>query len=228
MPTWMKMTLQNANTNNMEQLIFFHDHIIMILLMITILIIYMMMKIMSNKMINKMLFHGQMIESIWTILPMIVLIIITTPSIKIMYMMEEIINPQMTVKSIGHQWYWSYEYSDFNKMEFDSFMIQENSMNQMRLMDVDNRLIMPMNTQIRMIVTSNDVIHSWTIPSMGIKMDAIPGRMNQSMMSMIRPGLFIGQCSEICGTNHSFMPIIMESINMNKFIKWMMTNSLND
>nr|YP_010564821.1 cytochrome c oxidase subunit 2 [Pycnogonum diceros]UZA61224.1 cytochrome c oxidase subunit 2 [Pycnogonum diceros] len=224
MATWMKMNLQNANTNNMEQLIFFHDHIIMILLMVTILIIYMMVKIMTNKMINKMLFHGQMIESIWTILPMFVLIIITAPSIKIMYMMEEIINPQMTIKSIGHQWYWSYEYSDFNKMEFDSFMMQENSMNQMRLMDVDNRLITPMNTQIRMIVTSNDVIHSWTIPSMGIKMDAIPGRMNQSLMNMIRPGMFIGQCSEICGANHSFMPIIMESINMNKFIKWMMTN----
>lgn len=228
MPTWIKITLQNANTNNIEQLIFFHDHIIIILLIITILIIYIIIKIISNKIINKILFHGQIIESIWTILPIIVLIIITTPSIKIIYIIEEIINPQITVKSIGHQWYWSYEYSDFNKIEFDSFIIQENRINQIRLIDVDNRLIIPINTQIRIIVTSNDVIHSWTIPSIGIKIDAIPGRINQSIISIIRPGLFIGQCSEICGTNHSFIPIIIERININKFIKWIITNSLND
>nr|YP_010564885.1 cytochrome c oxidase subunit 2 [Pallenopsis patagonica]UZA61340.1 cytochrome c oxidase subunit 2 [Pallenopsis patagonica] len=219
MPTWNHINFQDSSSPTMEQLIFFHDHTMMILVMITMFIIYMMITSMFNKNINKMLLESQLIESIWTLIPMIILTVITIPSLRILYLMEEINNPMLTIKSIGHQWYWSYEYSDFNNIEFDSFMLP-NSDSIMRLLEVDNRMMIPMNMSIRMLTTSADVIHSWTIPTMSIKMDSLPGRINQSILNSTRPGIFMGQCSEICGANHSFMPIVMESINMKSFINW--------
>nr|YP_009407704.1 cytochrome c oxidase subunit II [Ampelophaga rubiginosa]AMB36446.1 cytochrome c oxidase subunit II [Ampelophaga rubiginosa]QVT10942.1 cytochrome c oxidase subunit II [Ampelophaga rubiginosa] len=222
MATWSNLNLQNGASPLMEQIIFFHDHTLIILIMITILVGYLMMNLFFNKYINRFLLEGQMIEMIWTILPAITLIFIALPSLRLLYLLDELNNPLITLKSIGHQWYWSYEYSDFNNIEFDSYMIPSNELSpsNFRLLDVDNRIILPMNNQIRIMVTATDVIHSWTIPSLGVKVDANPGRLNQTNFFINRPGIYYGQCSEICGANHSFMPIVIESISIKNFINW--------
>nr|ALI88206.1 cytochrome c oxidase subunit II [Laccophilus maculosus] len=222
MATWSNLNLQDSASPLMEQLMFFHDHTLMILTMITLLVGYLMSSLFKNKYINRFLLEGQVIEIIWTILPAIILIFIALPSLRLLYLLDEISNPWLTLKSIGHQWYWSYEYSDFKKIEFDSYMIPSNELpnNGFRLLDVDNRIILPFNSQIRILVSAMDVLHSWTIPSLGVKIDATPGRLNQSNFFMNRPGLFFGQCSEICGANHSFMPIVIESVPSKIFSKW--------
>nr|AWN56221.1 cytochrome c oxidase subunit 2 [Dorymyrmex brunneus] len=222
MNTWT-LTLQDSNSPIYDMMIFFHDLTMMILIFITLMISYILFSLIFNKFINRFLLQGHLIELIWTISPMFILIFIAIPSIKILYLTDEMYNNKLTIKSIGHQWYWSYEYSDFININFDSFMIPPNSlqMNDFRLLDVDNRCILPYNFPIRMLTTSMDVIHSWTVPSLGIKMDSTPGRLNQSYLFMNRPGVFFGQCSEICGTNHSFMPIVIESTNFNLFKMWL-------
>nr|QTC08216.1 cytochrome c oxidase subunit II [Chauliodes pectinicornis] len=226
MATWSNINLQDSASPLMEQLTFFHDHTLLILIMITILVGYLMTTLFFNKFTNRLLLEGQTIEIIWTILPAITLIFIALPSLRLLYLLDEISDPSITLKSIGHQWYWSYEYSDFMNVEFDSYMIPYNEMplSGFRLLDVDNRIVLPMLSQIRILVTAADVLHSWTIPSLGVKIDATPGRLNQSSFFINRPGLFYGQCSEICGANHSFMPIVIESISTNSFIKWIKTN----
>nr|YP_009158233.1 cytochrome c oxidase subunit II [Papilio demoleus]AKN78912.1 cytochrome c oxidase subunit II [Papilio demoleus] len=222
MATWSNFNLQNIASPLMEQIIFFHDHTLIILIMITILVGYLMINLFFNKYINRFLLEGQMIELIWTIIPTITLIFIALPSLRLLYLLDELNNPLITLKSIGHQWYWSYEYSDFNNVEFDSYMINydKSNINNFRLLDVDNRIVLPMNNQIRIMVTATDVIHSWTIPSLGVKIDANPGRLNQTNLFINRPGIFFGQCSEICGANHSFMPIMIESVSIKNFINW--------
>nr|YP_010736834.1 cytochrome c oxidase subunit II [Macropsis hainanensis]WEP24708.1 cytochrome c oxidase subunit II [Macropsis hainanensis] len=224
MSSWYMYSFQDPSTPIMEQLIMFNDHAMMIILMITMTVMYMMFSIMTNKLLDKNMLEGQMIELMWTITPAIMLIMIALPSLRILYLIEEINNPILSIKAIGHQWYWSYEYSDLKKIEFDSYMkpTKEMENNEFRLLETDNNIIAPYNFMIRMLVSSTDVIHSWTIPSMGIKIDATPGRINQGNLMLLRPGLFYGQCSEICGANHSFMPISMESISMKKFLNWMM------
>nr|YP_010363436.1 cytochrome c oxidase subunit II [Atkinsoniella aurantiaca]UNZ12537.1 cytochrome c oxidase subunit II [Atkinsoniella aurantiaca] len=223
MSSWMTLSFQDAVSPIMEQLIMFHDHTMMIIMMITVIVSYMMMTLFINKFINRLLLEGQMIELIWTIMPAFLLIFIALPSLRILYLLEEINNPLITIKAVGHQWFWSYEYSDFKKIEFDSYMKPTNELelNEFRLLDTDNRITLPYNINTRILVTSTDVIHSWTIPSLGIKIDASPGRINQGGIMMNRPGLYFGQCSEICGANHSFMPIVMESINLKSFISWL-------
>nr|AOY39827.1 cytochrome c oxidase subunit 2 [Pityogenes trepanatus] len=210
----------------MEQLNFFHDHTLLILIIITILVSQMLISMLFNKFTHRFLLEGQLIEMIWTILPALILIIIAMPSLRILYIIDEIYNPSISIKAIGHQWYWSYEYSDYKKIEFDSYMIPSNEMNKFnfRLLDVDNRMIVPFNSQIRILTTSADVIHSWAVPSLGVKIDSTPGRLNQMTIFINRTGLFFGQCSEICGANHSFMPICIEAINPKFFISWV--NSL--
>nr|AJH66240.1 cytochrome c oxidase subunit II [Bombyx mori] len=222
MATWSNLNLQNGASPLMEQIIFFYDHTLIILIMIMILVSYLMISLFFNKYINRFLLEGQMIELIWTIMPAFTLIFIALPSLRLLYLLDELNNSLITLKSIGHQWYWSYEYSDFNNIEFDSYMIPSNEMknNEFRLLDVDNRIILPMNNQIRIMITATDVIHSWTIPSLGVKVDANPGRLNQTNFFINRPGIFFGQCSEICGANHSFMPIVIESISIKNFINW--------
>nr|CBL58269.1 cytochrome c oxidase subunit 2 [Paratanytarsus austriacus]CBL58270.1 cytochrome c oxidase subunit 2 [Paratanytarsus austriacus]CBL58271.1 cytochrome c oxidase subunit 2 [Paratanytarsus austriacus]CBL58272.1 cytochrome c oxidase subunit 2 [Paratanytarsus austriacus] len=220
MTTWASLGMQDSNSPIMEQLNFFHDHSLLILILVTTLVGYLMFMLFFNKLNNRFLLHGQTIEVIWTILPAIVLLFIAFPSLRILYLLDEINNPSISLKTIGHQWYWSYEYSDFNNIEFDSYMVKENLSNTFRLLDVDNRIILPTNNQIRILVTATDVLHSWTIPSLGVKIDANPGRLNQTNFFINRPGLFFGQCSEICGANHSFMPIVIESVPTNFFIKW--------
>ena len=229
MATWSNLGLQDRNSPLIEQLNFFHDHTILILLIITILVGYLIIILFFNKFFNRFLLHGQVIEIIWTIVPAIILIFIALPSLRLLYLIDELINPTITLKTIGHQWYWSYEYSDFKNLEFDSYIkpyneIEENSF---RLLDVDNRIILPINNPIRILVSAADVLHSWTVPSLGVKVDATPGRLNQTNFIINRPGLYFGQCSEICGANHSFIPIVIESTPSKYFIKWIF-NYLNN
>lgn len=232
MRTWANINLQDRASPIIEQLIYFHDHTLIIILIILTIVSYIITAITYNKYINRYLLEGQLIEVAWTIAPAIILIFIAVPSLRLLYLIDEINNPTLTLKTIGHQWYWSYEYSDFIKVEFDSYIIPQNEINnyRFRLLDVDNRTTLPSNTFIRIIVTAADVLHSWTIPRLGVKADATPGRLNQIRFLINRPGLFFGQCSEICGANHRFIPIVIERITTTNFIKWIskIRNSSDD
>nr|WRK24179.1 cytochrome c oxidase subunit 2 [Onychogomphus cazuma] len=222
MATWAQLNFQDATSPMMEQMSYFHDHTMMVLLIITVMVAYVMGSMFFNSNVNRNLLDGQKIETAWTVLPVFVLIIIAMPSLRLLYLLDEVSDPSITLKTVGHQWYWSYEYSDFNHVEFDSYMIPYNDMekNGFRLLEVDNRTVLPVQTQVRVLVTAADVLHSWTVPSLGVKVDATPGRLNQTSFFMNRPGLFFGQCSEICGANHSFMPIMIESVTTKSFINW--------
>lgn len=171
--------------------------------------------------------HGTLLEIVWTCTPALILVIIAVPSFSLLYSMDEVIDPVMTLKVIGHQWYWSYEYSDTNddSIVFDSYMVQEDDLEagQFRLLEVDNRVVIPTDTHIRVLITSSDVLHSWAIPSLGVKLDACPGRLNQTSMYVKREGVFFGQCSEICGINHGFMPIVIEAVSTENYINWLET-----
>uniref|UniRef100_UPI003000FBB4 cytochrome c oxidase subunit II n=1 Tax=Etisus laevimanus TaxID=1606861 RepID=UPI003000FBB4 len=227
MATWAHLGFQDGASPLMEQLIFFHDHIMLILILIITFVGYMLSTVLMNSFINRFMLEHQTIEMIWTSIPAIILIFIALPSLRLLYLLDEVNSPTMTLKTIGHQWYWSYEYSDFLHLEFDSYMIPSNELENsgFRLLDVDNRTVLPMNAQIRIIISAADVIHSWTVPALGIKADAIPGRLNQTSFLINRPGLFFGQCSEICGANHSFMPIVIESVSTNAFLNWISSAS---
>jgi cytochrome c oxidase subunit 2 len=171
---------------------------------------------MLRKKFNKYTTEGQEIETIWTILPALMLVFIAIPSLKALYLIEDTKTPSVSIKVIGHQWYWSYENTGMNKSEIDMFM--ENS-NLIRLLKTRDLLNLPRNTAIRCLVSSADVIHSWAIPTMGVKVDALPGRLNQVFLLSKRIGVFTGQCSEICGVNHSFMPIITKFTSPLEFVK---------
>nr|YP_010350246.1 cytochrome c oxidase subunit II [Virgulibracon endoxylaphagus]UOK09626.1 cytochrome c oxidase subunit II [Virgulibracon endoxylaphagus] len=218
---WDLMNFQDHNSYIKLMMTELHDLIFMVLMMIMLFILYLIMWFFLNKFINKNILHNQLIETIWTMIPMLILMFMVVPSLKILYMSEEMINPFLTLKILGHQWYWSYEYSEFKKIEFDSFMMMDFNNKYFRLLEVDNRLIVPFKLNIRNLISSVDVIHSWCIPSLGVKLDAIPGRLNQCYMNLNRLGVYFGQCSEICGLNHSFMPISIESVNLNTFINWL-------
>lgn len=222
MATWAQIGFQNRASPLIEQLIFFHDHALLILILITTLVGYFILSLVTNKFVNRYLLDGQIIEIIWTVLPAVILIILALPSLRLLYLIDETTEPRITLKTVGHQWYWSYEYSDFKDIEFDSYMMPSNDLEkgQFRLLEVDNRVILPYLTQVRLLVTAGDVIHSWTIPSLGVKADAVPGRLNQLNVFFNRPGVFYGQCSEICGANHSFIPITVEAVNPADFLSW--------
>nr|QVL29046.1 cytochrome c oxidase subunit 2 [Tripetaloceroides tonkinensis] len=222
MSTWSNMSLQDSASPLMEQLTFFHDHTMSIIMLITIMVAYMMSYLMMNKKSFRLFLSEHTIETIWTTLPTLTLIMIALPSLHLLYMLDDSVESNITIKAIGRQWYWSYEYSDFPDLQFDSYMINNDNLNMssFRLLDTDNRTTLPVKTGIRILASASDVIHSWTIPNIGIKIDATPGRLNQSTLLIKRPGLLFGQCSEICGMNHSFMPITIEAINMTPFINW--------
>nr|YP_002456313.1 cytochrome c oxidase subunit II [Accipiter gentilis]QHI42529.1 cytochrome c oxidase subunit II [Accipiter gentilis]BAH03684.1 cytochrome oxidase subunit 2 [Accipiter gentilis] len=212
---------QDASSPIMEELIEFHDHALMVALAICSLVLYLLaLMLMENLSSNTV--DAQEIELIWTILPAIVLIMLALPSLQILYMMDEINEPDLTLKAIGHQWYWTYEYTDFKDLTFDSYMTPTTDLplGHFRLLEVDHRMVIPMESPVRIIVTANDVLHAWTVPALGVKTDAIPGRLNQTSFITTRPGIFYGQCSEICGANHSYMPIVVESTPLTHFEHW--------
>lgn len=170
--------------------------------------------------------HGTVIEIVWTVLPSLILVVVALPSFALLYSIDEVIDPTVTIKCIGHQWYWSYEYSDFETklgtINFDSYMIPDDELEigELRLLEVDNRVVVPVNLHVRILVTAADVLHSWAVPSLGIKVDACTGRLNQTSLFVLRSGVFYGQCSEICGVGHANMPIVVESIDLEKYIAW--------
>ena len=222
MTTWLNLTLQDRASPVIEKLIYFHDHALMIILIIITTVFYTIIRIIQNKQARRFILEGQIIETVWTIAPAVILVFIAIPSPRLLYLIDEIHNPVVTLKTVGHQWYWSYEYSDFIKLEFDSYIVQQEyqQINTFRLLDTDNRVVLPINSPIRIIVTAADVLHSWAVPRLGVKTDATPGRLNQTSFSINRPGLLYGICSEICGANHRFMPIVIERVSTNQFINW--------
>uniref|UniRef100_UPI0030E38C9B cytochrome c oxidase subunit II n=1 Tax=Ablepharus sikimmensis TaxID=3147709 RepID=UPI0030E38C9B len=220
-----QLGFQDAASPIMEELLHFHDHAIMIVFLISALVLYIISLMMTTKLTHTNTMDAQEVEMIWTILPAIILILIALPSLRILYLMDEINSPHLTIKALGHQWYWSYEYTDYEDLLFDSYMIPQQELHQghFRLLEVDHHMVIPMESPIRMLITAEDVLHSWAVPALGIKTDAIPGRLNQTTFITSHPGLFYGQCSEICGSNHSFMPIVVEAVPLNYFENWSTT-----
>nr|YP_010271993.1 cytochrome c oxidase subunit II [Platycephalus cultellatus]UEX92608.1 cytochrome c oxidase subunit II [Platycephalus cultellatus]UKB88256.1 cytochrome c oxidase subunit II [Platycephalus cultellatus]WRI15789.1 cytochrome c oxidase subunit II [Platycephalus cultellatus] len=217
-----QMGFQDAASPVMEELLHFHDHALMIVFLISAFVLYIIAAMISAGLTDKLILDSQEIEVIWTVLPAITLVLIALPSLRILYLMDEINSPLLTIKAVGHQWYWSYEYTDYEDLAFDSYMIptQDLTPGQFRLLEADHRMVVPVEAPIRVLVSADDVLHSWAVPSMGIKMDAVPGRLNQLTFIASRPGLFFGQCSEICGANHSFMPIVIEAVPLEHFENW--------
>ncbi|YP_009515506.1 cytochrome c oxidase subunit II (mitochondrion) [Hyalella azteca] len=225
-PTWSSFGLQNSASPSMEQLTFFHDFTMVVITLITVTVGLNMFLICSCLLTNRLLLQEQVVEIVWTVIPVFILLSIALPSLKALYLLDDPFTPSLTIKAVGHQWYWSYEYSDFPGIEFDSYMLPESdSLSIARLLETDNSLIVPSFSQIRVLITGSDVIHSWAVPSLGVKADAVPGRLNQVMLYVNRSGVFYGQCSEICGANHSFMPIKLEAVPMAYFIKWALKSS---
>nr|ABW71599.1 cytochrome oxidase subunit II [Leucopsar rothschildi] len=216
-----QLGFQDASSPIMEELMQFHDHALMVALAICSLVLYILTVMLTEKLSSSSV-DAQEIELVWTILPAVVLIVLALPSLRILYMMDEINEPDLTLKAIGHQWYWTYEYTDLKELTFDSYMVPTSDLplGHFRLLEVDHRVIVPMDSKVRVIVTADDVLHSWAVPSLGVKTDAIPGRLNQTAFLASRPGVYYGQCSEICGANHSFMPIVVESTPLANFENW--------
>lgn len=220
----VQLGFQDSASPIAEQLVFFHDNVMFIIIVITVLVGWVMLTSIINKHYYKYLVEGTTIEIIWTLIPAVILVFIAFPSLQLLYSMDEVVDPSLTIKAIGHQWYWSYEYSDVDgeSIEFDSYMVPTSDLEtgDLRLLEVDNRIVIPVNTQVRVVITGADVIHCFALPSLGVKADAIPGRLNQVSFLIKRPGVFYGQCSEICGSDHSFMPIVVEGVSQEKFVNW--------
>ncbi len=210
-----------------EGIVNFHNYIFTYLTFIAVLVSWMLISILVNftkakrSISHKHMIHGTELELIWTVTPAVVLVFIAFPSFQLLYLMDEVIEPGVTIKVVGHQWYWSYEYSDYApaQISFDSYMIPDSDLKlgEFRLLEVDNRVVVPVETHVRVIVTAADVLHCWAIPSLGVKIDAIPGRLNQTSFIAGREGVFYGQCSEICGANHAFMPIAVEAVSIGDY-----------
>jgi len=226
-----QLSFQDSATKIMEGIINLHNWILFYLIVITIFVLWFLIvtikefNVTKHPISNKNLKDGTLIEVIWTLTPALILITIALPSFKLLYLMDEVLDPTITIKAVGRQWYWEYEYSDYNSPEinFESYMIPTDDLQegQLRLLEVDNRLILPSQTSIRVIVTAADVLHSWAVPALGVKMDCIPGRLNQTSLYVKRNGVYYGQCSELCGVQHGFMPIVIEVVNINDYIAWL-------
>lgn len=232
-----QLGFQDAASPIMEGIISFHHDVMFLMIIIMTFVFWMLMRILY-------LFHASVnptpekftnhtvLEIVWTIIPSIILVFIAVPSFALLYAMDEIVDPAMTIKVNGHQWYWSYEYSDYNiragedgddssdSIAFDAYMVPEDDLEkgELRLLEVDNRVLVPTDTHVRVLVTSSDVLHSWAVPALGVKVDACPGRLNQTSFFAKREGVFFGQCSELCGVNHGFMPIVVEAVSLSNFV----------
>lgn len=206
-----KFDFLDSGSYIMDGIISLNDHILYYEIILMIIVIWMLIKtmIIKSNFSLKYMNHGSIIEIIWTIIPGIILILIALPSFRLLYLMDDILLPNISIKIIGNQWYWSYNYLN---EEFDSYINQDLQLGDIRNYDVDEHLILPSNTYIRFLITSTDVIHSWGLPSLGIKMDAVPGRINQIGLEIYREGIYYGSCYEICGINHSYMPIVLKVI----------------
>lgn len=219
--------LQQAASPVKQQLESFHDLLLIIITAITLLVLALLVYVMwrfraSKNPVPSRTSHNTLLEVAWTVIPVVILVVIAIPSFQLLYFMDRTPEADMTVKVTGRQWYWSYEYPDHDNIAFDSFMLSEDEVPdpKLRLLEVDNRLVVPVGANVRVLVTASDVIHSWAIPSLGIKKDAVPGRLNETWFRADAEGVFYGQCSEICGTNHGFMPIAVEAVSKERFDAW--------
>nr|YP_009183422.1 cytochrome c oxidase subunit II [Danio margaritatus]ALM87962.1 cytochrome c oxidase subunit II [Danio margaritatus] len=217
-----QLGFQDAASPVMEELLHFHDHALMIVLLISTLVLYIITAMVSSKLTNKYILDSQEIEIVWTILPALILVLIALPSLLILYLMDEINDPHLTIKAMGHQWYCSYEYTDYENFGFDSYLMptQDHTPGLYRVLQTHHRMLVPMETPVRVLVSAEDVLHSWADPALGEKMDAVPGRLNHTALIASRPGLLYGECSEICGANHTFMPIVVEGVPLEHFVNW--------
>ena len=229
-PENWQLTFQEEGTPIAAGIIDFHNKAMYYLIIVLTLVIYMIMaRLFSNRSINwlRKRNHSTIIEIIWTIIPGLVLVFIAIPSIKLLYSLDEIIKPTVTLKATGSQWFWTYEINDIEGLEvnFDSYTKTEEDLDagELRLLDVDNRVLLPIHTPIRLLVTGQDVIHSFFVPSLGVKIDAIPGRINHSSIFLLRSGTYYGQCTELCGSGHERMSIVIEGVTTNKFLNWLST-----
>nr|WAQ69958.1 cytochrome c oxidase subunit 2 [Rhizosolenia setigera]WAQ69994.1 cytochrome c oxidase subunit 2 [Rhizosolenia setigera]WAQ70030.1 cytochrome c oxidase subunit 2 [Rhizosolenia setigera]WAQ70066.1 cytochrome c oxidase subunit 2 [Rhizosolenia setigera]WAQ70138.1 cytochrome c oxidase subunit 2 [Rhizosolenia setigera] len=217
----------------MEGIINFHNHLMVVLSFIGVFVAWLLInciKYYSEFSISKstQFTHSKELEIIWTSIPALILLLLATPSFTLLYSMDEIVDPELTLKILGHQWYWGYEMSEYNtcygdlNLQYNCYMmvfegLPENKKGYFRLLETNRRVLLPTDTHIRLLVSAADVLHSWTVPSFGVKVDACPGRLNQLNLYLKRTGLFFGQCSEICGVNHGFMPISVLSVNSFQF-----------
>jgi cytochrome c oxidase subunit 2 len=226
-PQPWQMLFQPPASPIMQELYAFHNFLLFIsggiVSFVTGLLIYVCLKFNAKaNPVPAKFSHNILIEVIWTIIPIIILVIIAVPSFRILRYAEKIPQADMTIKVIGYQWYWHYIYPDHDNMEFDSYMITDENLKagQKRLLDVDNRLVIPENATVRFLITAGDVIHSFAVPSLGFKIDAVPGRINETWTRIAKKGVYYGQCSELCGVRHGFMPIAIEVVSKEEFDRW--------
>lgn len=226
-----QLDFQDPATPIMEGIVNLHHDLMFFLIIIASGVLWVLLRTLilfnrAKQPVASTVVHGTVLEIVWTILPSFMLLAVAIPSFALLYAMDEAADPAITVKVIGHQWYWSYEYSDYTtdtaSLAFDSYMIPEEALEsgQLRLLDVDNKVVIPTHTHVRFIITAADVLHSWAVPSFGVKVDACPGRLNQANVFTKRDGIYYGQCSEICGVNHAFMPIVVESVPLDQYVSW--------
>jgi len=209
---WGILSLQDALRVTIEQILYFHDYLIIVILIIIRVVGYFLGFVLFTKTYSSSIVADHLVETVWTILPIVVLIFLVYPSIYLLYLIDERrVEFLCTLKVIGHQWYWSYKIDGVLSLEIDSYIDADRAV---RLIDVDNRVVVPAQEHIRALITSSDVLHSWALPSLGVKIDAIPGRLNQFVFMVMLNSVVHGQCSEICGVNHSFIPIVLEAVRL--------------
>jgi cytochrome c oxidase subunit 2 len=226
---------QSPATPTMEGIMRFHHDVMFLLVLICFFVGFMMFRCIYHFHEDKhpeavQVVHGSVIEVVWTLIPAFILMLVAVPSFALLYSADELIEPALTLKVVGHQWYWSYEFSDYadedgETVAFDAYMIPEDDLQKgdLRLLEVDNPVYLPIETHIRVIVTAADVLHCWALPAAAVKLDACPGRLNQTSLFFKREGTFFGQCSEICGVNHAFMPIVVKACSLDDYITYIQT-----
>ena len=227
-PKDWQLGFQKSASKSMSDIVWFHDYMLLpiitgITAFVLFLLLYTCIKYRASK--NKVASttsHNTIIEVIWTLVPCLILIVMAVPSFKVLYSQDNIPKADVTIKAIGYQWYWGYEYPDENII-FDSYMIEDKDLkeNQPRLLSVDNEVFVPVNKVVKVMITANDVLHAWALPSFGVKRDAVPGRINETWFKAERTGTFYGQCSELCGIKHAFMPITVNVVSEEEYKKWL-------
>lgn len=221
---WSRLWLVSAYSPVMEEFIFFHDFVIIIITFIGAFVLCLIATLFYDNIYDLGMVHGGILERIWTVIPACVLLQVGLPSLILLYALEDIRADLLTVKILGHQWYWSYEYGDFSDTieEYDSYLIADKLLRNedIRLLDTDRRIVVPFRISTRLLISRRDVLHSWAIPSLGVKVDATPGRLNQISIVVNRPRVLYGFCREICGAGHSNIPIRLEAVSLEDFLLW--------
>ena len=227
-PVDWQLGFQKSASKTMSDIVWFHDYMLLpIITAITVFVLFLLAYACirfraSRNPIASTTSHNTTIEVIWTLVPCLILIVMAVPSFKVLYSQDEIPKAEVTIKAIGYQWYWGYEYPD-EKIVFDSYMIEEKDLKegQPRLLTVDNEVVVPVDKVVKVMITANDVLHAWALPSFGVKRDAVPGRINETWFKADRTGTFYGQCSELCGIKHAFMPITVNVVSHEDYNKWL-------